>query len=281
MIIDNPNEIEQQKIIDILEKECSEIIRIYRKSKRFFYRGIRSNFVFLKKQYPRKRKPMNIDNLISQLVDSALDDIGMNAKRENSVFVTSSQSQALSYGNLYLFFPKNNFSFTYSKKINDLFLDLKKIYNDSRFNRYGVIFFKDMPYHITIDEDIFFDKLKNEIIDFLKTRKYKKYFLLLKEIKNSKNLYDLIQTVKKNYFFYELYNFVEQYLKNNTISFEQSDYLKKIFKNIIKSIYKNDNIYEALLLSNEVMFTNDYYYCLTYDYVEYYNILNKWIKSFF
>lgn len=281
MIIDNPDIQEQYKIIKILENECQEIINIYRKNKKFFYRGVRSNYTFFKKHYAKQRKPMNMDKNLSDLIDDALLEMGKKAKRDNSVFVTSSQSHALSYGNLYIFFPKNGFHFTYSKKINDLFLDFRKIYDDVRFNRDDIVFFKNLPYQIKTSRNDFFKSLKTETIDFLKTKKPKNYFLIMNKIKSCNSLDDFMYIIKTYYFITDLYEFVEKYLNENSLNLNKSEYLKKTFKKIIKELYDEDNIEKAFLLSNEIMFTDDYYYCLTYDYLKYYETLNDWVKENF
>jgi len=110
----------EAKYFSIIDKECSEYVKVIKQAKEILYRG--SDTYNTKAYYGKpheKRKPMDTHDSIQAKFDAILDAVGFKAKRSNSVFCTSDYGQASNYGNVFYIFPKNGFSFTWSTKHGD------------------------------------------------------------------------------------------------------------------------------------------------------------------
>lgn len=122
-----------------IEKNCSQICQLYMKENNkfvsnssggynssnrvFFYRGIKKSnedALYGKPFENRKSKDSNAN--LSEIVNKKMAEAGFEARRDNSTFVSGSKNQAASYGTPYVIFPRDGFSFTYSKEISDLVL---------------------------------------------------------------------------------------------------------------------------------------------------------------
>jgi len=111
-----------------ISKECSQYIDVLRKvrshgSERYLYRGIKNTtaLAFLgQSRQDRKVKDSRSD--VSEFYDEMLIGLGFEAIRSNSIFATSSESSANSYGEAYYIFPRNGYHFSYTSH-RDLIMD--------------------------------------------------------------------------------------------------------------------------------------------------------------
>ena len=109
-------------LISIIKKRCSEYIGIFKHSG-MLYRGQSNSFPAFESDSPNNRPPKdsNIDSTI--LYDSCLQELGIKALRSNSIFTSSSISQAKSYGNnIYVIFPEDTADYSWSEAGKDLIL---------------------------------------------------------------------------------------------------------------------------------------------------------------
>jgi hypothetical protein len=114
----------ESKIVDFLQQNCSQFLNIYSKNDLRLYRGMGGPKKLIIKGKPRVyRKPLNTPLIIQRKIDKNLSKCGFTALRSNSIFATSKQKDAYMYGNPYIIFPYNFFSFTWSPLIHDLTTD--------------------------------------------------------------------------------------------------------------------------------------------------------------
>jgi len=117
----NNRSIVVDKFITTIKKNCSEIIDIYKETNKVLYRGSR--------KYPsdcfkgtirQDRRPMSTYIDIQEMINEYLSKQGFSTNRSNCLFCSSTWSQAMIYGRVFIIFPKNGFHFLYSDK-DDLF----------------------------------------------------------------------------------------------------------------------------------------------------------------
>jgi len=112
-----------EMIILKLRRECSEIIREYKKNKAYLYRGYNSNQLYLTKTPRIDRRPMDMPKEVHDLFDNAFKkEFGWKVRSEGA-FVTTQHRKANGYGDVYLFFPVNSYKYVYSPTVHDLFVD--------------------------------------------------------------------------------------------------------------------------------------------------------------
>lgn len=111
--------------------DCSEGIAAMKQANKFLYRGIDSTNVpsiFVGK--PREnRNALDTPNSVAEAFDEILSSSGFKALRSNSIFCSGDINQASGYAslqggwggvkNVFMIFPKNGFSLTWSPKIRD------------------------------------------------------------------------------------------------------------------------------------------------------------------
>lgn len=176
----------EAKYFSIIEKECSQFLVEMKKAKKLLYRGTNNAAdVFYGKPHI-KRRPTDTSPLIQLKVDKLLTAAGFKALRSNSIFASSSYGQAEEYGDVYIIFPKNGYSFTWSSKHYDWIPNLNSL-NDfqidwSTINNYVINYFQDL----LVDLDDVFDTY---------SKPDKK--LLVKKIKNYPNYKSIITTLNK------------------------------------------------------------------------------------
>jgi hypothetical protein len=111
-------------LLETIKTECSQIVDAYKITNRFLYRGVKSNSEAFKGKPFNERRAKDSDKKLSAALNQAFADAGIEARRDNSIFTSSSIGQASGYGNTYVIFPVNGFSFSYSKKIKDFVFDI-------------------------------------------------------------------------------------------------------------------------------------------------------------
>lgn len=107
-----------QKVIPILEKNCKEIIAVYKKAGKYLLRGARGreNDIFVIGIRP-DRKAGYLEKWVAQEEPSVVKELGGVANRSNSIFTTTSPITASTWGtDVFIVFPKDGWHTTYFKK---------------------------------------------------------------------------------------------------------------------------------------------------------------------
>ncbi len=110
-----------EHVINVIKTQCSEFLPIYKKCGPL-YRGISTKIpeIFMAAT-PINRKPTDTHQSDQDKFDNLLYKSGFTALRRNSIFCSGDEYFARAYGNVYLIFPLNGFSFTWSLYIQDFF----------------------------------------------------------------------------------------------------------------------------------------------------------------
>ena len=116
------NEVFVPDVLPIIRSKCSDIIEIYKHTKKCLWRGINSEKRFIKGNPPQNRRPMSMDANTSSILDDCLIDAGFTALRQNSIFCCGDINNSGNYGVLFIVFPYNGFDFTYGNT-HDIFWD--------------------------------------------------------------------------------------------------------------------------------------------------------------
>jgi hypothetical protein len=120
-------------VIPLVQQHCTQSLHAMRETGKYLYRGIKQSppLVFLG-QSRNNRNPSASPGQFQRNVDAAFNMAGFKALRSNSIFVSSSISEAknYSYEGVYLIFPVDGFSFTWSPRISDLYIDEYNIFDD-------------------------------------------------------------------------------------------------------------------------------------------------------
>ncbi len=128
---DNPLESGPETLTSILltiNSQCSNILSIYKETKKVLYRGFKLTDPILIGESPINRKPIDMPLKYQTKIDYLLKQSGFKALRNNSIFCTSNFYTAKYYGlgNPYVIFPLNGFDFTFSKA-QDLYQEFEKM----------------------------------------------------------------------------------------------------------------------------------------------------------
>lgn len=130
----NPlSDIENKNILNIFQKikeNCSEILKLYRKTGRVFWRGT-NHYVTLKKFKPRKnRKPYDMSIFFQKLLNKKFNEkFGWNPRSEG-VFATQSKDITGMYGTPNIFLPFDGFEYLWSPKTQDLYIYINDLNAD-------------------------------------------------------------------------------------------------------------------------------------------------------
>jgi hypothetical protein len=118
----NPSNTDPERGFDKFLVDCSESIAAMKKAKTFLYRGIGRNDapVIFKGRSRDDRQPLDSNRSITKYIDEIMRHQGLTAVRSNSIFCSGNEGQTEEYGNTYLIFPINGFSFSWSPKVRDL-----------------------------------------------------------------------------------------------------------------------------------------------------------------
>lgn len=106
------------EVVNFIRLNCSEFLQTAAQTKKFLYRGIRNEKREIFMGYPRENRPSiegEYKTSRAKIADSYLQAAGFKALRSNSIFCNSSEYKAGCWGETYLIFPINGFSFGYSK----------------------------------------------------------------------------------------------------------------------------------------------------------------------
>lgn len=124
---DNPYEERFKSVIlPKLEANCTEILDIYRRSKKFAYRGVygaygMNDFVA---GIRTDRRPGYLDVKTTDASNKAIQNLGGVAHRGNSIFCTAGYDLAASWGDSkpFIVFPKDGWQVTYFDKLGNSYM---------------------------------------------------------------------------------------------------------------------------------------------------------------
>lgn len=131
----NGRPVKMNNLFKALHKNCQQIIKVYQQlngnsssdQKRFMYRGIKSRADALYGKPFTARAPKDSNSELHHLLNNAMKDAGLDARRDNAMFVSGDVDQASGYGSdVYILFPVDGFTFTWSREIKDLVLSSDK-----------------------------------------------------------------------------------------------------------------------------------------------------------
>lgn len=111
-----------------IEKDCSQILSLYRKYKTVLLRGTFTHSTFFRAASPKNRKPLDTPLVIQKSIDKWLAQNGFKALRKNSIFTTRIPIVAAEYGYPYVIFPINGFNYTWFAKTADLYHTVKDLW---------------------------------------------------------------------------------------------------------------------------------------------------------
>ncbi len=113
-----------EKFMAGIVKNCPTFIKAFKTTDRLLYRGTReSATAFYGKPYD-ERNSKDSEGDLSKAFNDALKKAGAVARRDNSVFTTTSRNLASLFGHtLYLIFPRDPVHYTWSDKEKDLVLN--------------------------------------------------------------------------------------------------------------------------------------------------------------
>jgi len=109
----------------LIEPNCKQILELYRSyPDKFFYRGSATAPKRMFRGSSRTdRRPKDSLLMLSELFDLELKNLGMTALRSNSTFVISDYRYAGLFGEVYIVFPVDGFSYTHTS-FRDIEIDL-------------------------------------------------------------------------------------------------------------------------------------------------------------
>lgn len=110
------------RIVKFILTHCKKILKIYEDSNwAWLYNGTKkyNSPVFLG-NLVKNREPRDTNSTVSLYIDKALQYVGFKALRSNSLFCISDKKTAASYGNIYIIFPLDGFSYTWCRIAADL-----------------------------------------------------------------------------------------------------------------------------------------------------------------
>jgi len=120
---------ESENILSLVEKNCSQIIKEYKKADAFLYRGLSREVIDWIKVVPRtNRKPRDMPIDAHNALDKAFKKkFGWKARSEG-VFVSPDKMVASYFSyqqNINIFFPFDGYKYVWSRKIEDLHTEIK------------------------------------------------------------------------------------------------------------------------------------------------------------
>ena len=115
------------RILKIIDMKCSRYLTDMKETGLFLYRGCKSSesqgYDFFMGNSHQDRIPKDSNPEIQQQWDNILSQLGIKAKRSNSIFTSGEPNQAIMYGPKYIIFPFNTANFSWSKTQSDLVLN--------------------------------------------------------------------------------------------------------------------------------------------------------------
>lgn len=105
-----------------LVKQCSEILSVYKKSRKLLYRGVKEN----NRAFFAKIRPDRVPGWLARddhdLINKVIVQMGGTAHRGNSIFCSTRKNFAEAWGTKFIVFPTNGWSVTYSNETKGLYM---------------------------------------------------------------------------------------------------------------------------------------------------------------
>ncbi len=111
------------KLFSYIDKHCSSVVATVRSTKKVLYRGMDQDAPYFIGHPRKNRHPKDSSTSSQKQLDKLLSSLGFTALRQNSLFVTSNPNFAAQYGDIYVIFPKDPFTFTWSSEYDDVVID--------------------------------------------------------------------------------------------------------------------------------------------------------------
>jgi hypothetical protein len=103
-----------------INDSCKEFISGVKAANTFLYRGIDTRKPFFNAATPNTRMPLGQSLQEQAMLDHILKTNGFTALRSNSRSCTPNITEVYLFGNPYLIFPEDGFSFTWSQHVSDI-----------------------------------------------------------------------------------------------------------------------------------------------------------------
>lgn len=118
-----------EKFMAGVVKNCPTILATCKKTDRLLYRGTRESAAAFYGRPYEERSSKDSQGDLSKAFNDALKSKGVIARRDNSVFTTTSRNMASNFGHtIYLIFPRDPMHYTWSDKEKDLVLNAEHMY---------------------------------------------------------------------------------------------------------------------------------------------------------
>ena len=198
-------EITEDQFDNLLEKNCSDIIKIYKQTGEYIYRGLsggRSPYIHID---PTKsiRKSRNTSNFYTIMFDEILPSWKKYPLRSKSIICATSVKVAMSYGKLYKVYPYNGSKIGKAPRT-DIWLSFMNTFGDSLdvFNSslleiarfFGIDIQENKQSIISFAKEL--DELKNKHKDLYKDEKihneFGVYHLLPNYLKSNKSFIEYV-----------------------------------------------------------------------------------------
>jgi hypothetical protein len=105
-----------QPLIKMINRDCQKYIKAFRTAGKALYRGSKDHGAAFAGRSWVGRATLDSSEHAQAYYDAALDQMGIAAKRGNSIFATSDPSHAGNYGTIYVVFPKDSAAFSWARK---------------------------------------------------------------------------------------------------------------------------------------------------------------------
>lgn len=114
------------RLFNGITKNCTEAVAAMQQTHDFMFRGTsnQTKDAFYGRSHER-RLPTHSNSDLSEFFNRMMEMEGFEARRDNSIFVTSDLSLANKFGNVYVIFPRDGFKFTWSTTKSDLVLSTR------------------------------------------------------------------------------------------------------------------------------------------------------------
>ena len=251
-----------EEIFNIIKKHIEEgsidkdLLKFLIEKDNILYRGIKypkTGFYYYAE--PRKdRKPVDTPIIFDILINDIMKKNGIEARRNNSFFVTTSLKTADNYGSVHSVIPMNDFYFYLNKNTKDMYVEIKykileNIVIEHDINDYT---------NILISNDTILKIFKSRIIDKIKNFLKLIDFIILDKkndpvVEKVKNIYEKTKDEEK-----ASIEIIKEILSEFLIKkYYDREELLDIAKDFINLIRKNKR--EIHNLSSNVLFQNDYF----------------------
>ena len=121
--------------ISLIKRDCKPWLSATKNCSDLFFRGMKTPIdsdPFIKKKVRSNRKPMNASREEQRALDFGFQKEFGWKPRSNGVFITSSITEAQTYGHAYFFFAIGDFKYVWSPWVVDLFTDLPILRSELR-----------------------------------------------------------------------------------------------------------------------------------------------------